>query len=133
MPANALQSPHSGRGSHFVSGFMPGTEHRVPVAVGSQQAFRFGEADHPGPEQVQGSFAIGTMNPSGVRGKEGLITELGQGIWCVAETQLSSVTAQSASKTMRIWPLCRIARSGPFMEHPPRSGRTVPGPEAGQV
>ena len=101
MPANALQSPHSGRGSHIVSGFMPGTEHRVPVAVGSQQAFRFGEADHPGPEQVQGSFAIGAMNPSGVRGKEGLMTELGQGIWCVAETQLSSVTAQSASKTVR--------------------------------
>ena len=69
----------------------------VPADLGCHQVQRFGEAENPGPTEAMGSFVLGTVNPTGVRNKEGLLTELGQGIWTVTETQLSSVTSRSSA------------------------------------
>ena len=52
-------------------------------------AFRYGEAEHPGPPF---SFNISTSNPSGLRNKESHYTDWGVGIHCFAETQLSAIS-----------------------------------------
>jgi len=52
----------------------------------SKGSIRFGEAQHPGP-----SFWIGTVNPSGMVGKELQLAELPEGIWGITETHLSGV------------------------------------------
>ena len=49
---------------------------------------RIGEADVPGPDWLR----ITTSNPSGLRGKESHLVELGVGIHCISESQLSHIT-----------------------------------------
>ena len=61
-------------------------------------ACRVGEASHPGPDEVAW---FGTSNPSGLRGKESLLAELGCGVWCLSETQLSAENQRSVGKTLR--------------------------------
>ena len=61
-------------------------------------ACRVGEASHPGPDEV---VWFGTSNPSGLRGKESLLAELGCGVWCLSETQLSAASQRSVGKTLR--------------------------------
>ena len=57
--------------------------------AGSSVFSRIGEAANPGP---QASVRISTTNPSGLRGKEAIVVELGAGISLLSETQISSVT-----------------------------------------
>eukprot|EP00435_Cladocopium_sp_Y103_P014969 s2954_g3.t1 len=59
---------------------------------------RLGEATHPGPD---GLLTIGTTNPSGLRNKEQLAIEQGDGIWSYCETQLSTVTQRSTTKALK--------------------------------
>ena len=52
---------------------------------------RLGEALHPGPEEDQeGSFLLGTMNPTGLNGKAAMCATLPHGVIGVAETHLSA-------------------------------------------
>ena len=53
--------------------------------------YRVGEARNPGPAWIheEACFAIGTANPTGIRGKEREILDLPQGIWAISETHLS--------------------------------------------
>ena len=78
----------------------------------SQQCFRFGEADHPGPglsndastSQVplcSDTVRIGTNNPCGLRGKELPALSLGCGVWGFAETHLTTITQQSFAKAIK--------------------------------
>ena len=62
---------------------------------------RYGEADHPGPGQETCTFRLGTSNPSGLRTKEGVLTDWGEGIWCLAETQLSASTQPTSAKAIK--------------------------------
>ena len=66
------------------------------------EVLRFGEAAHPGPVWLpQDSFALGTMNPSGIRGKEHQVLDLPAGIWTVAETHLSLPLTNTVLGTLR--------------------------------
>ena len=47
---------------------------------------RFGEAAHPGPT----SLVLGTLHPTGLSGKHGVISQLPSGIYTVAESHLPS-------------------------------------------
>ena len=73
----------------------------------SQEVLRVGEASHPGPNHSDGplsscsNLVIGCSNPSGLRGKESLLVDMGPGIWSLSETQLSTVTQQSSIKKLR--------------------------------
>ena len=58
--------------------------------------YRIGEASHPGP-----SYWFGTTNPGGLRGKEDIIAQLPEGLWCVQETHLSSITMSSSISTLK--------------------------------
>ena len=60
-----------------------------PLRLPATGTLRVGEASHPGPA---GDFWISTSNPSGLRGKEPHLVELGVGVHCVSESQLSAVT-----------------------------------------
>ena len=53
--------------------------------------YRVGEASNPGPAWIhdEACFAIGTANPTGIRGKERELLDLPQGIWAISETHLS--------------------------------------------
>ena len=55
-------------------------------------AMRFGEASHPGPR-----FWLGTVNPSGMAGKERQFAELPAGTWGITETHLSGVNQKARS------------------------------------
>ena len=68
----------------------------------SAGACRFGEAQHPGPSF---DFWISTSNPSGLRGKELHAAEMGVGVHCFSETQLSAVTLPQVDAQLRA--LCR--------------------------
>ena len=61
-----------------------------------QFMFRLGEADNPGP-----SFWFGTANPGGLRGKEGVLTTLPEGLWGVQETHLSGITQPPCLRALR--------------------------------
>lgn len=54
--------------------------------------FRIGEAAVPGPPETEPeqTWCLGTINPTGVAGKASLFNQLGEGIYAVAETQLSA-------------------------------------------
>ena len=60
---------------------------------------RIGEASNPGPGPC---FHVGCSNPSGFRGKETLLAELGPGIWCLSEAQLSAITQLSTKGALRV-------------------------------
>ena len=66
---------------------------------GLAQNCRVGEALNPGP-----TFWVGTVNPSGVAGKERILAELPTGVWCITETHLSGVSQKPATN--------RICRAG---------------------
>ena len=59
---------------------------------------RIGEATNPGPPA---SVRVSTTNPSGLRGKEAIVVELGAGICLLSETQLSSVTQPPCRASFR--------------------------------
>ena len=59
---------------------------------------RIGEASHPGPHNL---VAVGTTNPTGLRGKESLAVDIGPGIFHYSETQLSAHSLPSASRAIR--------------------------------
>ena len=59
-------------------------------------AIRFGEASHPGPR-----FWIGTVNPSGMAGKERQFAELPEGTWGVTETHLSGVNQKATIRKIQ--------------------------------
>ena len=61
---------------------------------------RYGEADHPGPKETQ-SISLGVTNPSGLRMKESIAIEMGEGIYTFCETQLSKFTQASCGKRLR--------------------------------
>ncbi|CAE7940377.1 unnamed protein product, partial [Symbiodinium necroappetens] len=73
----------------------------------SPVVLRVGEASHPGPcysdspLSSSSNLLIGCSNPSGLRGKESLLLDMGPGIWSLSETQLSAVTQQSSTKKLR--------------------------------
>ena len=48
---------------------------------------RVGKPSNPGPVEL---IQVGTSNPSGLRGKEACLMDLGPGIWALSETQLSA-------------------------------------------
>ena len=80
----------------FLLSFVPGTagiHDPGPVLC----CLRYGEAEHPGPQQL---VSLGTSNPGGLRGKEPLINELGPGVWCLSETQLSSETQRTSQAAL---------------------------------
>ena len=58
---------------------------------------RIGEASNPGPDVLW----VSSSNPSGLRGKEALCSELQPGIHCFAETQLSGVTLPAARRGLQ--------------------------------
>ena len=62
---------------------------------------RVGEARNPGPDVQYTSLQIGTTNPTGLRGKESLLMEAGEGIWHLSETQLSQATQASTRRAFR--------------------------------
>ena len=73
----------------------------VPIAnaiqlAGSLDARRIGEAQNPGPE-----YWIGTVNPTGIRGKEDTISKLPTGLWGIIETHLSGVNSRSVLATLK--------------------------------
>ena len=63
-----------------------------------EKTTRIGEAAHPGPTD---GITLGCTNPGGLRSKEDLIVEQGQGVWTYSETQLSAFTQRSAAKALR--------------------------------
>ena len=67
----------------------------MPVANALQVAsvhtvHRIGEAKNPGPD-----FWIGTVNPTGMRGKEDSLAKLPDGLWGITETHLSGVNSRT--------------------------------------
>eukprot|EP00435_Cladocopium_sp_Y103_P029383 s1946_g7.t1 len=75
--------------------------------------FRFGEADHPGPDDPSAEpdnpdvpyrdpsmLRIGCSNPSGLNGKEHTALQLGPGIWCFSETHLTYGLQRSSAATI---------------------------------
>ena len=69
-----------------------------PVEGAFTEVCRFGEAANPGPSNL---VSFGTSNPSGLRTKESLAASHGVGVWHFSETQLSSVTLEQSTKTLR--------------------------------
>ena len=59
-----------------------------PPVVGT---IRYGEALNPGPSPGD-MLTVGVSNPGGLRQKEGILLEMGAGVWSLAETQLSATT-----------------------------------------
>ena len=57
---------------------------------------RIGEAANPGPD-----FWLGTANPTGMRGKEGILAALPRGLWGVTETHLSGVNMRSVTNALK--------------------------------
>ena len=57
---------------------------------------RPGEASHPGP-----TWWVGTVNPTGLRGKEAVLATLPEGIWGVAETHLSGVSMTASVRALQ--------------------------------
>ena len=49
-------------------------------------SFRFGEASHPGPS----TFALGSLNATGLQGKHGIVAQLSDGLYAASETHLTS-------------------------------------------
>ena len=68
----------------------------VPVSCG----FRFGEADHPGPDGT-GLLRVGVTNLSGLRMKEDVAVEMNEGIFTFCETQLSRFTQGSCGRRLK--------------------------------
>ena len=75
-------------------------------------AHRFGEALHPGPgssvavesstcSSVAQVLRVGCSNPGGFRNKELSSAELGPGIWCLSEIQLTAAGQRSSSTRLR--------------------------------
>ena len=71
----------------------------TPTLGGAAHFDRIGEADVPGP--LTGMLRLTTSNPSGLRGKEAHLVELGPGVHCVSETQLSFITLPRCQATLR--------------------------------
>ena len=71
----------------------------APTLGGAAHFDRIGEADVPGP--LTGMLRLTTSNPSGLRGKEAHLVELGPGVHCVSETQLSFITLPRCQATLR--------------------------------
>ena len=65
-------------------------------AFSMKGSIRFGEAQHPGPR-----FWIGTVNPSGMVGKERQLAELPAGIWGITETHLSGVNQKAVIRKVQ--------------------------------
>ena len=59
---------------------------------------RQGEASNPGP-----SIWVGTVNPTGIRGKEATLVDLPTGTWCITETHLSGVNMRPVIATLKKW------------------------------
>ena len=86
--------------------FVSSTEAVFATSLTDGMGFRqVGEASNPGPA---GQLLISTSNPSGLRGKEALITEHPEGIHCLSETQLSAVS---------VVPSRRCIQRGAFAQH----------------
>ena len=66
------------------------------LQVLTQVQRRVGEAANPGPD-----FWLGTVNPTGMRGKEGVLVDLPQGVWGVTETHLSGVNMRSVTNSLK--------------------------------
>ena len=80
----------------------------VPLA---SSAFRFGEADNPGPVDCHDDdeglpplssscVRVGCSNACGLRGKESMALQLGSGIWCFSETHLTTVLQRTVANTL---------------------------------
>ena len=63
----------------------------------TSSCIRYGEADHPGPAQVR----LGVTNPSGLRMKEPVAIDMGEGIYTFCESQLSKFTQQSCGRRLK--------------------------------
>ena len=59
---------------------------------------RQGEATNPGPE-----FWLGTVNPTGIRGKEAILCDLPYGNWGITETHLSGANMRSSVSSLKYW------------------------------
>ena len=57
---------------------------------------RLGEASNPGPD-----FWLGTVNPTGMRGKEAVLADLPRGVWGVTETHLSGVNMRTVTTALK--------------------------------
>eukprot|EP00435_Cladocopium_sp_Y103_P046759 s1838_g13.t1 len=68
----------------------------VMIHVGMALTVRVGEAKHPGPE-----FCLGTVNPSGASGKEGILAQLPYGVWGITETHLSGINQKPVIRNIR--------------------------------
>ncbi|CAE7393753.1 Pol [Symbiodinium sp. CCMP2592] len=66
------------------------------AALAAFRSFRFGEAAHPGPvnsagpEASDSQFVIGAVNPTGLNGKHGVLSDLPRGLFAISETHLSA-------------------------------------------
>ena len=67
--------------------------HSDPICA-HRLGVRFGEAQNPGP--ISEEVSIFATNPTGLRGKEAAMIEHGEGIYLIAETQLSAVSQKSS-------------------------------------
>ena len=67
--------------------------HNDPVCA-HRLGVRFGEAQNPGP--ISEEVRIFATNPTGLRGKEAAMIEHGEGIYLIAETQLSAISQKSS-------------------------------------
>ena len=86
VPSLAL--PPSGTGAAFA-------RPACPYQVGE----RFGEARHPGPHDFE-ALSLFSINPTGLRGKEAVVMEMGPGITFIAESQLSAQTQRTCRNTV---------------------------------
>ena len=71
---------------------------RHAIVLAALRSFRFGEASYPGPVNSTGSrvpdsqstFVLGAVNPTGLNGKHGLLSDLPRGVFAISETHLST-------------------------------------------
>ena len=71
---------------------------RHAIVLAALCSFRFGEASYPGPVNSTGSrvpdsqstFVLGAVNPTGLNGKHGLLSDLPRGVFAISETHLST-------------------------------------------
>ena len=59
---------------------------------------RQGEASNPGPE-----IWLGAANPTGIRGKEAILSDLPYGLWGITETHLSGINMRPVVATLKRW------------------------------
>lgn len=96
---------------HFCSDMFDETLHGIPSRSEWQVQHyfhfvcqRWGEADHPGPEEQcigPQPFSLGYANPTGIVGKEHLLQQLPRGVWGFAETHLTQRGLQKFRTALR--------------------------------